>query len=230
MTEIQRHLDYVSDQTQKITEALYRVTDLFKDTEPLKWTIRKEAVDILGSILQIQSFPPSELGKEVDILCDRIRRTIRILELAASNSFMSEINFNVLKREYVIVMDYLASRKPDLLPPPINLSDSSRHPLSISPLTRAPGKRHTIMAENAREHMAKDGVPRAKSAGVEERRERILSFIRGRDWTSVGDLMSIFQGRASGKTIQRDLIGMANEGLLLKEGDKRWRRYKAVSN
>ena len=59
-----------------------------------------------------------------------------------------------------------------------------------------------------------------------ERRGRIIDFIKRKDWVSVGELAEVFRGETSEKTIQRDLAGMAGEGLLLKEGEKRWRKYK----
>ncbi|MBI1957515.1 MAG: DeoR family transcriptional regulator [Candidatus Niyogibacteria bacterium] len=219
MADSQGPNDQLSDRAQKITEALYRVTDFFKDTEPLKWTLRKDALEILNSILRIQAISPIERVRELDSIRETIYRSLRVLELAASNSFVSETNFNVLKREYSVIMDFLVGRKDDLLTDSVDLSDGAKRPLQIGRPKSGSEKPKRIAAVNSR--------PGALAG--KERREKILSFIRGKDWVSVGDLMSAFEGQTSGKTIQRDLIGMANAGLLLKEGDKRWRRYKAAS-
>ncbi|MBI2039023.1 MAG: hypothetical protein HYT22_01955 [Candidatus Niyogibacteria bacterium] len=218
MADTQGHIDHLSDRAQKITEALYRVTDFFKDTEPLKWTLRKEAIETLNSILKIRSISLPERVREIESIREGISRSLRVLELAASNSFVSEINFNVLKREYSMVMDFLISQKDAFLTESIDLSDDSTRPLQIGHSKAGSVKRK------------ESGVSHSGALANQERREKILSFIGGQDWVSIGDLMSVFQGQASAKTIQRDLVGMANEGLLLKEGDKRWRRYKMAGN
>ncbi len=36
--------ELLCDRIQKITEALYRVTDLLSDKEPLKWQLRDSAI------------------------------------------------------------------------------------------------------------------------------------------------------------------------------------------
>src|SRR3989344_4688249 len=111
MDNASKYQDYLFERTQKITEALYRVTDFFRDTEPLKWTLRKESVCVLESILNIGNFPHFELSKELDSLNGRIKRLIRLLELASASSFVSEANFSVLKREYFAIKDFLTDKK-----------------------------------------------------------------------------------------------------------------------
>lgn len=84
----------------EITEALYRTTDLFSDAEPLKWALRKEALDIL-------SVNPQEMAR----LEAAVQSILLKLELAASGTFISKINFNVLEREYknLLLLDKIIS-------------------------------------------------------------------------------------------------------------------------
>ena len=41
---------------------------------------------------------------------------------------------------------------------------------------------------------------------------------------TIGELISIFNN-VSSKTVQRDLKDLVNSGLLIEQGEKRWRKY-----
>ncbi len=80
----------------KITEALYRTTDLFSDAEPLKWALRKEALDILNA-----------QPRDILTLEATVKNILLKLELASSGTFISKKNFDVLGREYIGLLDMI---------------------------------------------------------------------------------------------------------------------------
>lgn len=233
-------ISYLYERTQKITEALYRVTDLFSDHEPLKWLLRKEGVEILEAILKIKALRPHERIRQLDLITDHIQRALQVLELASSNSFISETNFQVLKREYRTLVDFMTSKRTEFLPEPLVLT-SEEKPKQIESTTK---KDNDVKIENKEaskkearsngHHIRHSDNGHSKVQNdryntiANERKQKILSYIKEKDWVSVGELANLFQGKISEKTVQRDLVGMANAGLLLKEGDKRWRRYKLI--
>ena len=213
------YLEQVYERSQKLTEALYRVTDLFSDQEPLKWLLRRNALEIFESLLEIKTAPANERIKGLSQIGEKIRQIIKVFELAASNSFISDANFQVLKREYINLADYLAERKYDIGQD------------SIGQLTN--GSNGQKINDKSPDFVTGNGIKGSNGGngnnGGNGRREEIISLIKERDWTSIGELAEAFKGRISEKTIQRDLVSMASEGLLLKEGEKRWRRYKLAS-
>ncbi len=82
---------------EKLTEAVYRVTDRMEDNEPLKWKIRTSALSL------------SELYYEnINALSDARTKTMlalfesldRLLKLASSLSYVAQVNFDRLLREY----------------------------------------------------------------------------------------------------------------------------------
>lgn len=99
----EKNIEVFSDirqRTMKITEALYRTTDLFSDAEPLKWSLRDTAIQILNTISHIGEHPTYQelrnaqtLEKTIDALCYK-------LDLAAGGTFVAKSNFDVLEREY----------------------------------------------------------------------------------------------------------------------------------
>src|SRR3990167_1992107 len=84
----------------KITEALYRTTDLFSDAEPLKWSLRNEALEILN--MHPQNF----------VRFDGLIKNISLkLDLASSGTFISKTNFEVIKGAYNDLLDRAMSIK-----------------------------------------------------------------------------------------------------------------------
>lgn len=104
------------EHTQKITEALYRITDVFPDREPLKWYLRKEGLSIFKIFLNIQDSSTYERIRYVDKIESIIPHMIHGLELASLGTFISRINFEVLSREYNALLDFVKANKEELLP------------------------------------------------------------------------------------------------------------------
>ena len=120
----------------KITEALYRTTDLFSDAEPLKWALRKEALDILNA-----------QPRDILALEATVKNILLKLELAACGTFISKKNFDVLGREYkglldIILMDTAPIGQVDApigqieekTKPVVSLKPSNRQEMLISAL------------------------------------------------------------------------------------------------
>jgi DNA-binding transcriptional ArsR family regulator len=76
------------------------------------------------------------------------------------------------------------------------------------------------------------GVPHTKSVpneGKQEtgRRAQILTIIEARGEVGVKDISAIVKD-VSEKTIQRELNDMIDAGLIIREGERRWSRYKIL--
>lgn len=58
----------------------------------------------------------------------------------------------------------------------------------------------------------------------EERKENILKILKQKRDASINDISALFKDISS-KTIQRDLSDLIDEGLIVKEGSRRWSKY-----
>ncbi len=88
----------------KLTVVLYKVSDLFPEKEPLKFLIRKKADEILaGLILQDEN-----IEKDIEVLNAYI-------ELAKSQNWLKQENFEVLKKEYSLIVESLKEARPEKL-------------------------------------------------------------------------------------------------------------------
>lgn len=110
------HFSYISDRVQRITAALYRVTEMFSDSEPVKWLLRKDAIEIFNKLSALEKSILNERVKDIDAASRTIDHLLRALELASSGTFISRVNFEVLKREYIAMRDFLTANTIMLLP------------------------------------------------------------------------------------------------------------------
>lgn len=70
-----------------------------------------------------------------------------------------------------------------------------------------------------RVHNAPSGRPLSSN-----RRELILEYLRKNGISSIKDIAQVIDG-VSEKTVQRELLALVDEGVLRKEGERRWSRY-----
>ena len=95
----------------KLTNALYKVTDLFPKEEPLKFAIRKEALDVMFFSNLIKGKSLSSTQKEKEQYLDKVLAKIELVKtyfnIAKDQEWVAERNFEVLEREYEVLKDSL---------------------------------------------------------------------------------------------------------------------------
>jgi len=183
--------EYVFDQIKRLTKALYRVTNLLSDKEPLKWTLRDKAIDIYNNFLKDKNADLSDI--------------INILDLFSFDELsISNLNYDILKKEYKNLMSFIEKNKESLKPSLIEIMSPIEHVKSVSPIK--PTKR----IEN------------------NNRKEKIIGLL-SQGPKNISEITPFFQG-IGGKSIQRDLIDLVKLGKVTAEGEKRWRKYRLLTN
>jgi len=199
--------DQAKERALKITEALYRTTELFSDTEPLKWSLRQTALEILNAA-------PQDLAKFEAL----IKNLFLKLELASSGTFISKMNFDVLKREYTHLLSDLVSYKDSYQALLDNIVSDTVKPV----VSAKAGEPKQIRAAEERP-VSKS--PISLTSNNTDRRQTLMATLKEKGPSSVGDLINVFDNAISGKTVQRELNAMVISGVIKKEGERRWRRY-----
>ncbi|MBI2628126.1 MAG: DeoR family transcriptional regulator [Candidatus Niyogibacteria bacterium] len=284
---------YIQERTQKITEALYRVTDLFSDKEPIKWLLRKKGIDIFNCLSFLDDNSPDRRLKNIEIVSGSISSILRVLDIASAGAFISAVNFEVLQREYRALVDFINHSKKDILPSPTAfLSDSVLKIVSSENNSKeSPDKGHSngqkgqvginnffngqalIVKDIKKINNNKENSNNSNNLEIKNnvkiksqiiantnttdtikirqlmnnnkknvpynddndeieikfnRQKKILEFVKNNGWVGAREVSVMFNKNISEKTVQRDLIAMADSGILRKAGDKRWRRYAVV--
>ena len=240
---------YLYKKTEKIILAVYLVTNLFTDREPLKWELRKISSPLLSRTL---SFNTRDL--EVGVARDLLGKFMELeswLLIANQSLFLSDMNYTILKKELDGLMALLAELEVKQSPEKnVGLSenffkDNSSLVLGQSPFLvderrpfvdttshkGHPYKGHSKMSltsvmrgrlgNSKRENI----LPKNSSQANGDRRNLIIGLLQKKALISVKDVADVISG-CSEKTLQRELLGMVKDGVLVKEGERRWSRYK----
>ena len=201
--------DYITNRIKKLTEALYRVTDLYPDQEPLKWALRENAVYLYNNLMSITDMSDRKLRYNFKEVLSSLSQIINKLDLASLGGFISDINFEIIKKEYGSLKDFLEnqqqfifSQEELLIKPELPIGHKPSH-LSIS----GEGKGQKVLSDK-----------------TENRKQKIINSLKNNDKKTIKEISSIFED-ISEKSIQRDLADLVKSGRLLANGEKRWRVY-----
>lgn len=219
---------HITDRIQKITAALYRVTDLLSDKEPLKWTLRDKALNLYDNLVSIKN------TKDKDGLLDNslkiFAQIVKSLELVSTGVCISNLNFEILKREYLFLKSFIEGKKTDI-------SYDSKTLLELSSLRKINqeiklsknGSISTLLGNTAiNSPVFAKNYADSQEINPQSRKGKILDFLRGGTAKSVNEVANAFQGEISEKSIQRDLLDLVKMGKISALGDKRWRKYEII--
>ncbi len=94
---------FIQRKAEKLTTALYMVTDIMSDKEPMKWKVRESGVDLLSDITIASTTPTSERMSILRDVMKKIERVVSFLDIAQSARMMSAMNAGVLTKEYLVL-------------------------------------------------------------------------------------------------------------------------------
>src|SRR3989344_4287487 len=216
MDNIKDIYGYVTDRIQKLTAALYRVTDLLSDKEPLKWTLRDKALNLYDDLVSVKNV------KDKDSLLDNslknFAQIIKSLELVSAGVCVSNLNFEILKREYLFLKNFIEGKKTDIV------QDSK---ILLELVSLGYKSQETNLPENG-QFTTYFGKLATKEINPQSRKGKVLNFLKNGPAKSVNEITVLFNGEISEKSIQRDLLDLVKAGKISAIGDKRWRKYGII--
>lgn len=235
---------YVFKKAGKISYAIYVITDLIKDTEPLKWTLRKSATEMSS----LRNFFDEKS------VFNNLEKTLleleAFLDLAAFAKVVSEMNSALLQGEIRRLISDMRERakegfySPQLVPTFFDIPKPEVFtiaPVSPTQVAEDYSKGHKGQVNNYDFYKKPQSVPEKKkivekveakiaTGGALEhkgqRRDQILTIIKDKNGAqvSIKDIADKVKD-CSEKTIQRELISMVEDGTLKKTGERRWSTY-----
>lgn len=217
----EEYLVFVFKKTERITAALYMVSELLKDSEPLKWELREKAVVLLTTALSINSVEPADKSSLVQTLFATALETLTLLNLALLTGLISAMNASILTREIESAMMLLKDRLAE---------DTSRAGYVLSDIffkTDEMLTQRLPMSSQIQSPLAtpqKDKNLKPKSVDKKSRQSIIIDVLKKDSRLTVKDFAKVIKD-CSEKTIQRELLVLVEKGLVQKDGERRWSRY-----
>jgi DNA-binding transcriptional ArsR family regulator len=228
--------EYLIKRTSKLVEAVFLVSDIFEDSNVLKAELRSDALLALslmygyleeGSVRN-GTILTHTLGKLSTLL-----RTSSLLSLVSPShatllvSACTDIGQKInIGRDLGLVRDILDTSNYVL-----NEKDSG----SSVPKKDISNKGRIYISDNVEPifEVSSKKTPESVTSGAgvksSERRDPIMSLIREKQRVTVRDIQSVVKD-VSLKTLQRELIALVAEGVLKKEGERRWSVYMLRTN
>lgn len=203
------HLRFLILKTEKLASALYLVTGFVQEGDPLRQKLRNAALDLVSASVASRRRQGGELVETYNTLCLEIES---LLSMARRSGIISDMNCSVLCEEYSSLASFVKDHCDRICMSDLYISDNTKVPDSKKTTTHRTHIKDKTKASYKRHN---------------DRREKILNLFSTKDKISVKDAASVVEG-VSEKTIQRELLSMVDEGVLLKEGERRWSAYKKV--
>ena|SRR3989344_9570103 len=194
--------------TERLIAALYLVTDFVSENEILRTHIRERAISLIHESQQ-------------SLMANRILREIMALvSVGRQVGLISEMNAAIISAEIERLVVFLRQR------------------ISTDNLLSSDAKddRRAYSSQNSKRQMALRNTQRRRflhgqlasysivDVKRDKRRETILALVKKAPPVTVKDVAAIISD-CSEKTLQRELIALVQEGVLKKQGERRWSRY-----
>ncbi|MDO8510433.1 MAG: hypothetical protein Q7S15_02305 [bacterium] len=225
--------------TERLVVALYMISNLLSDKEPLKWDLRELGLRLLSLNTSFGSSSVSDKAVVLETVGARVVEVVAKLEIARLAGLISEMNFTLLRREFGSLLELLAALEHDMRTKgnfklPHDFFAAERHQ-SVDELLR--NIKVSLGQNRASQGLNRPTVPNVPSLGASEissvdlkknkRRSAILSLVKKKGNITIKDVSEVVHN-CSEKTIQRELLSMVSEGVLKKEGERRWSRYSVA--
>ncbi len=229
---------------QKIATAIYLITGLFSEKEPLREELRKKALVLVSDMRAISDNKVSNASRILEIR-GSLEHALSLSDLASRSGLVSEMNHLFLKAEiesFVGDIETLAAVPQGQSPIAATLEGMTLPtllPASASSKQKDKGhsKGHAIVSIRQKIQPSfgefkrtigpiKDIEPERheQNGGGKERKEKIHRIIEEKGPLTIKDIASVAP-EYSEKTIQRDLVDMVTNGRLKKKGERRWTTY-----
>lgn len=212
----------------KLITALYIVTDIIDKTEPIRLKLRILGTDILSDTSTISDTN----------IKDKVRDVLSLLDVASTVHIISEMNANILKKEFTELYKSLGEDKQKIENVHHTwLEEFLAEPPMLPTYTKPDEYLFKTQGSNKNTTNDLPGNSNTESGSLvlkKERREDILQAIQDNKGsatiTEVRLKASSRLALCGEKTLQRELISMVKDGILYKSGEKRWSRYFIKNN
>ena len=225
------HLFYVFKKTEKIVTALYLVTNLIKDNDPLKWEIRERCMSLISSTIALAGIDSQEKNSYMRFFLSSILETRTFVNISFGSHIISKMNAELIIAEidalvihmkerasesatragYVLSKSFFATEQP-------SRTDDKGQVKTDEAIdqNQASGKEKSVMSFRK--------SPNDNTIPKDSRKSSIIELLKKQPNLTIKDIVKVIPD-CSTKTVQRELSDLVRGGVIKKVGDRRWSRY-----
>jgi len=247
-----KNFTFAHQKLEKLSAAVYMITNLFETDEPLKWSLRNLSTELVHLNIALQS----DLSQRTTSVESRMREIIleivSLLDIASFGGLVSSMNVSVIKREfqYVLhtitkitrsrervnlgldesffVVDTLDSRKGNSEIESKYEVVSIKDKTDILEETRSTNQAsRSLLYDETHEKSEKLKLFSPVAVKKNKRQSLIITLLKKKKEVMIKDVSDVIRD-CSEKTIQRELLSLVEQGILSKVGERRWTKYSLV--
>jgi hypothetical protein len=208
---------FVVHKSERLASAIYVITGFMPQDEPVRARLRLSAIDLIGSASRASEL----LMSEADRFEARCIEIATLLQTAQYAGLVSEMNAQMIGEEYGSLAQFVRTHAERISEPKNVLRKGSiSEPKSLASSIRHSNKslitKGSIGKGSSRTYISKDSS---------SRKNLILAIFDNRPEISLKDAVSVIPG-VSEKTVQRELLDLVAQGVLMKQGNRRWTTYR----
>lgn len=229
--------------TEKLASAVYMVTNLFPESEPMRNILRQKISELLSYMVLFRTVGEMAKGDFVNNVKTRVLEVSSFLEVSYRGGLLSEMNFSILNKEFVNLVAILETNSTQQNTPAVNqiknvfeetgksspavsylqntnnFFESKNNNLGVSHVSR-------MSDNNIKDKLIFSSV-KTDSGKKTDRQETIINLIKKKGELSIKDIAEVITD-CSEKTIQRELNFLILTGVLKRAGVRRWSKYSMV--
>lgn len=241
-----KDLNFIYKKIERIVSATFIITNLFPEDELLRTKLRDKSVYVLSVTSSVKDKINDSYNFSRIESC--LLEILSLLKIGYMIGLVSEMNYTIFQKEVTIFIKNIHQlndgplfSSTELLHVPESFFAVSERkqesPLSESPLNKKNFvPEHPLVFGGKESHLKtlrsiaeKESSPKKQESSPivrkrNTRREMILNLLKNKDKIKVSDISKVLDS-VSTKTIQRELSALIKEGVLLKEGRRRWSTY-----
>jgi len=202
----------------KLTSALYRVTDLFPDQEPLKFGLRERSLKILSLLSPYHFSDDTNLDRVVaEESLKEVQALRSLLAVSQGQRWVNEINLILLDQEYGRLEDRLESvvkRRPESVDKPIEKPVPKKNTTNSY---QAPQPKKSVPSELKPNRTYDLNTGREVDQAPTERQEKILQMIRQQPRIQMRQIQEELTDVTS-RTLRRDLESLVQQQKIVRVG------------
>lgn len=222
LVERQPSFAFMSSKAERLVTALYMVSKFMPEEEPLRSELRAKGVSLLSHVFMVQK------PDNVNVLSNIVLEIIGLLDVAHKVGYISQMNWTIIRREYESFVRFLEEQYERLsTKDAATIQDDFFHVKSDTAISEPTPPvlkdKKDIQGQRKETPVHKQKSP-AVSEKKTERRTAILDLLKKQKQITVRDATRVIP-QVSEKTLQRELIALVDEGVLKREGERRWSTY-----
>ena len=234
---------FLLNRAQKITTAIYLISGLFNENEPLRHELRRKAVELLSDIRTLSDNATAN-DQSIRTIRNVLEYILSMTDVGMRAGLVSAMNHDFLKAEiegflrdlmgtvqkggegallHQSLKDISAPQTlPKILLPKKTATIRKGHDKG-QPIGRIGQEVQPVFGDFKRmTGPIKDIIP--VTPNNPDRKEKIYQIIQEKGELTIKDIAQVAP-EYSEKTIQRDLVDMVSNGKLKKKGERRWTVY-----